>query len=84
MTVMKTHPFPRVALAGVVFLGLPACASDPDAPEIDRPAAAGIVSGEVTSTRQYLDRVEEANKRNAEKARRKDWTYARPAVGERE
>ena len=72
-----------VCLLGAGFL-LAACAEDADPVRIDKPAAAGLIDGEISSAGQYLDQVEQANRRNAEKARRGDWTYAQPAVGEKD
>lgn len=72
---------PYLFLLGPIFL-LAACAEDADPAHIDKPAAAGLIDGEISSAGQYLDQVDEANRRNADKARRGDWTYARPAVGE--
>ena len=72
---------PRIFLLSTISL-LTACAEDADPVRIDKPAAAGLLDGEISSAGQYLDQVEQANRRNADKARRGDWTYARPAVGE--
>ncbi len=77
---MPRH-LPPIFLLTASFL-LAACAEDADPVRIDKPAVAGLLDGEISSAGQYLDQVEETNRRNADKARRGDWTYARPAVGE--
>lgn len=48
---------------------------------IEVPAAAGIVRGDVKNVREYVDRVTESNKQNAERARSGDWNYSRSPVG---
>ncbi|MDR2980654.1 MAG: hypothetical protein LBV12_00235 [Puniceicoccales bacterium] len=78
----------KTFLLGSIALLIAGCASndpgeDPP-PPIDKPAAAAIIDGEVSTPRQYIDKVEEANLRNADKARQGSWNYARPAVGQYE
>lgn len=61
---------------------LPGCTEqDPEEPGIEKPVITGVVTGDIKTRREYADAVESANKRNAERGDRRDWRYAKPAVG---
>lgn len=78
----------RVFSLGLSFCILPfalclqGCSeSDPEEPGIEKPVITGVATGEIKTRREYADAVESANKRNAERGDRRDWRYAKPAVG---
>lgn len=67
-------------------LALTGCVETPPEQEtgIDKPAVAGVVSGDIKNRRQLADAIEAKNKANDEHRDKGDWRYSRPAVGAQE
>lgn len=62
--------------------GLDTSAGAPEpAPGIDKPAVAGVVSGDIKTRRQLAEAIEAKNRQNEEHKANRDWRYAQPAVG---
>lgn len=63
---------------------LAGCADDAEPPRVEKPAIIDVATGDVGSRKEYVDKVEENNRRNDERGARGDWSYVRPAVGPKE